>query len=100
MAEIRFVEIESLPEFTGRRGPRDSDSYRAYQAAAQAKTSKIRVDGTPDELARFYRSMVQWRNRHKDTGVQVRKDGPAVFVWIQQGDEGASSSGRRGASRR
>jgi len=100
VAEIRFVEIEALPEFTGRRGPRDSDSYRAYQAAAQASTSKIRVDGTPDELARFYRSMVQWRNRHKDTGVQVRKDGPAVYVWIEQLEAGAATASRRGGGRR
>jgi hypothetical protein len=100
MADIRFVEIEALPEFSGRRGPRDSDSYRAYQAAAQARTSKVRVDGTPDELARFYRSMVQWRNRHKDTGVQVRKDGAAVYVWIEQANDPLANAGRRGAGRR
>lgn len=100
MAEIRFVEIEALPEFTGRRGPRDSDSFRAYQAAAQAKTSKVRVDGTPDELARFYRSMVQWRNRHRDTGVQVRKSGPAVYVWIEEPTDASASAGRRGSARR
>lgn len=95
MASINFVEIDQLPEFTGRRGPRDSDSYRAYQAAAQAKTSKIRVDGTPEELARFYRSMVQWRNRHRDTGVQVRKDGAAVYVWIDKGEDSNGSRRQR-----
>lgn len=93
MADIRFVEIDQLPEFTGRRGPRDSDSYRAYQSAASSKTGKIRVDGTSEELTRFYRSMVQWRNRHKETGVQVRKDAGAVYVWIDK--EIASESGRR-----
>lgn len=96
MADIRFVEIDQLPEFTGRRGPRDSDSYRAYQAAAQSKTGKIRVEGTADEMTRFYRSMVQWRNRHKETGVQVRKDAGAVYVWI---DKEASSEGSRRSRR-
>lgn len=82
--EIMFREIEELPEFSGRKGPRDSECLRAYLAAKESRTKKIEVVGNPPKLEKFYRSMIQWRNRHKDEPVQVRKDGNHVYVWVEE----------------
>jgi hypothetical protein len=81
---LQFRTIEALPEFSGRKGPRDSECLRAYIAARESATGKIEVVGAPPQLEKFYRSMVQWRNRHKEEPVNVRKDGDHVFVWIEE----------------
>jgi hypothetical protein len=81
---LQYRVIDELPEFSGRKGPRDSECLRAYIAAREAPTKTIEVIGAPPQLEKFYRSMVQWRNRHKDEPVQVRKDGYRVFVWIEE----------------
>jgi hypothetical protein len=81
---LSFTPIETLPEFSGRKGPRDSACLRAFIAARQSLTGKIEVKGSEEELDKFYKSMVQWRNRHKSEPVQVRKDGKRIFVWMTE----------------
>lgn len=81
---VQFEPIEELPEWSARKGPRDSECLKAYLFAKDAPTQKIEVKGSPEKLEKFYRSMVQWRNRHKDEPVQVRKDGDHVYVWIEE----------------
>lgn len=53
---------------------------------------------SPDEkeLGSFYKSMVQWRIRHKDEEpVRVRKDKDTVFVWIEETAETGAHRTRR-----
>ena len=80
--QISFVQIDELPEMSGRKGPRNSVCLEAYLAAKAAPSHTIEAKGPEEEMDKFYKSMVQWRNRHKEFGVQVRKDGPRVYVWI------------------
>jgi len=89
---IQFREIKALPEFSGRKGPRDSECLRAYLAAKESRTKKIEVLGAPPQLEKFYRSMIQWRNRHKDEPVQVRKDGNHVYVWVEERERPGGSA--------
>lgn len=81
---LRFRPIADLPEWSGRKGPRESECLRAYLAAKESDTKKIEVVGDPPQLEKFYRSMVQGRNRHKEEPVQGRKDGQHVYVWIEE----------------
>lgn len=88
---INYRPIEEIPATAGRRGPRDSECMRAYRAASEAPQKQVVVETDDrEEIERFYKSMIQWRNRHRETGVEVKKDGPVVYVWI---DESRAESG-------
>lgn len=85
---INYKPVDEIPETAGRRGPRDSECMRAYQQARATPSKKVQVQtDSREELERFYKSMIQWRNRHRDTNVEVKKDGDAVYVWIRDEDE-------------
>lgn len=87
---IKYQPIETIPETAGRRGPRDSECMRAYQATKNAPTKQVEVQADDrEEAERFYKSMIQWRNRHRDSGIQVKKDGAAIYLWIE--DEAADN---------
>ena len=79
---IQFKRIEELPELSGRKGPRESVCLSAYVATRDSATQKVEVVADPECLDKFYKSMVQWRSRHREFPVQVRKDGGRVFLWI------------------
>lgn len=85
---LTYTPIDQLPEFSGRKGPRESMCLSAYRAAMKSASGKVEVGGTAEGVDRFYRSMVQWRARHKSEPVRVRKDGPRVFVWVEDTQAG------------
>lgn len=76
-----MTEVDSIPP--PRNGPRRSDMLRAYIAARESRTKKVRYDGEADQIDRFYRSMVQWRRRHPEAKLNIRKDGSSVYVWVE-----------------
>ena len=82
---LSIQQVQEIPPSTYRKGPRDSKCREVVEQARAAPTHKVAVS-SPDEkeLGSFYKSMVQWRIRHKDEEpVRVRKDKDTVFVWIE-----------------
>jgi hypothetical protein len=77
---LRMTEVDSIPPL--RKGPRQSRMLNAYLAAKESRTKKIRFDGEAKEVDRFYRSLMQWQRRHPEAGINIRKDGDSVFVWL------------------
>lgn len=96
MADIRYVEIDEIPEYSERRGPRESECLKAYLATVQSPKKKIQVEASDDEhLTKFYKSMMQWRNRHKDKKLNVRRDGDKVYLWVDEDVERSNGDGTR-----
>ncbi|MDZ7728365.1 MAG: hypothetical protein U5Q44_09350 [Dehalococcoidia bacterium] len=91
---INYKPIDEIPETAGRRGPRDSECMRAFMAAKNSPTRQVEVEADDrQEIERFYQSMIQWRNRHRESGVQVKKDGPNIYVWVPKEDGDEDSRG-------
>ncbi|MBI5947271.1 MAG: hypothetical protein HY875_03945 [Chloroflexi bacterium] len=91
MKTLKFEDIAEIPPPSTQRGPRKSVSRDAYEAAQKSASGKLRVTGDPTEVERFYKSMIQWRNRHGRLAVHVRKDGDKVYVWVDKGDPGTKA---------
>jgi hypothetical protein len=80
---LEIDDVESIPPSTYRKGPRASKSGDLVERAKQSPTRKIAIrSADPKELNTAYKSLVQWRLRHKDQGVQVRKDLDVIYIWI------------------
>ncbi|MDZ7728366.1 MAG: hypothetical protein U5Q44_09355 [Dehalococcoidia bacterium] len=47
---------------------------RAYRGVKESSAGRVEAEDR-QELERFYNSMRQWRNRHRETPIQVKKDG-------------------------
>ncbi|MBI5948555.1 MAG: hypothetical protein HY875_10500 [Chloroflexi bacterium] len=88
MFNLQYKPIDEIPDHSARRGPRDSECLRAYLAAKESDSGIIVVTGEHAEVERFYKAMVQWRNRHKETPVNVRKDGDNIYIWVERGEPG------------
>lgn len=81
--ELTVTEVDEIPP--PQRGPRKSPMLDAYHRARASRTGKVRYEGEAEALDRFYRSMVQWRRRHKDLKLGIRKDGmTAVYIWVDR----------------
>jgi hypothetical protein len=93
---LRFTPVEHLPDFLGKKGPHETEVTRALKAVRDAPSHIIEVQGDGDEVTRFYKSMVQWRNRHRADFPQLRvaRQADRVFVWLETGDTAASLSPR------
>ncbi|MBI5948553.1 MAG: hypothetical protein HY875_10490 [Chloroflexi bacterium] len=88
MKTLKFEDIAEIPPPSTQRGPRKSVSRDAYEAAQKSASGKLQVSGEAAEVERFYKSMIQWRNRHGRLTVHVRKDGDKVYVWVDKGEPG------------
>jgi microcystin degradation protein MlrC len=101
---LKFRELEAMPEEISRRGPRESRCLQAYVAAKNAKSGIIEVspetDAPEDKKAvdKFYRSMVQWKNRHKETPVVVKRNLDRIVIQVhKEGTEGPPTQRTRRA---
>lgn len=91
---LRFKPIDEIPQHRPRRGPRDSECLKAYMATKEAQRQKLEVRGEAERVDKFYKSMVQWRTRHKEEmPINVRKDGDVVYLWIENARRRTKSSG-------
>ena len=79
---LSYRTIDNVPEDGYRRGPRDSVCLEVIRQLNQEPTKIVAVDGgTADELQKFYKAMIQWRSRHRELGLGIRKGVDAVYVW-------------------
>lgn len=90
MSTLNIRPVDELPNEVGKRGPKKrSECLRAYMEAKKAPQRKVQISNDdPAALERFYKSMIQWRIRHrKEHPCGVSKVGESVYVWIEQKDE-------------
>ena len=82
---INIKPVDTIPESTYRKGPRHSKCMEVVDAAKLAPSHKVALDSEdPDELDKLYKSLIQWRTRHKTENVGIRKDKDVVYVWIEE----------------
>ncbi|MBI2764941.1 MAG: hypothetical protein HYX53_03415 [Chloroflexi bacterium] len=80
---LKMTDRTDIPDPGYRKGPRDSLCTQAVGKAQTNGTGIVAVESDDmDELQRFYKSMIQWRTRHKEYNVGLRKGRDAVYVWI------------------
>jgi hypothetical protein len=96
---IKSKPIKEIPEEAFQRRTRSSictDTIEGIKAS-ESKKAEITAD-TPQELDKFYKTLIQWRSRHKGEGVQFRKTKDVLYVWIEEpgseGDEEAKADGQ------
>jgi len=85
--ELQIKPVSELPKASGRRGPRESKCLQIVEEAQNASTGIVSVeipDAKEAELMKLYKSMIQWRKRHPDKKVGLRKDGPVLYVWVDK----------------
>jgi hypothetical protein len=82
---IQLQDVDEIPPSTYRKGPRGSKSSELVERARRSATGKVALTSSdPKELNTTYKSLVQWRLRHKDQGVQLRKDRDVVYIWFER----------------
>lgn len=73
-------DIDEFPEDRPRRRNWITDLLDRLESSA---TGKVRMmDDNQADLDRRYKTLIQWRSRHKDLGLRVRKRGEIVYVWL------------------
>lgn len=86
--EVSFEPVDDVPDADEATGVRNSPSMRAWIAAQRAYSKRVEAKGLqPDEADRFYRALLQWKRRHPDKPIAVRKVGDKVYVWIPDDSE-------------
>ena len=82
--------IKEIPEEAFQRRTRSSVCTDTIEGIKQSESKKAEIKGdTPEELDKFYKTLIQWRSRHKDEGVQFRKTKDVLYVWIEDPSTGA-----------
>lgn len=82
---LSVTPIKEIPESTHRWGARDSKCLDVVEAALHAPEKKVSVESSDEkELDKFYKSMIQWRTRHQEQPVALRKDRNKLYVWIPE----------------
>lgn len=82
---LTFNEVESIPGHNYNGGPRNSPCRDAVESAEQNETGVVMIEGTSDEVTRFYKTMIQFRSRHRDIlHFGLRKSGNVVYVWVEK----------------
>jgi hypothetical protein len=76
--------IDSIPERTGSGRAPTGTCWEILAALKNGPTGKaaVRAD-TVDELARLYKSAIQWIKRHPGEAMRVRKAGDTLYFWLQ-----------------
>jgi hypothetical protein len=81
---VEWVEVTDIPSASGIRARR-SLSYDIANVVLKSDTGKFEVTAdNPVELQRFYRTFVQWKSRHSEVPVAIRKDGERVYLWREE----------------
>jgi hypothetical protein len=86
--------IDALPAGTS-PGRHESALAEVVRTAQRVRPQYVEVTADPLELIRLYKAMIQYRSRHADANIQIKKTSTAFYVWI---DESVESSGRRRAN--
>jgi hypothetical protein len=87
--EVTFEPVDEVPTADETTEVRNSPSMRAWIAAQRAYSKRVEAKGLPpDEADRFYRALLQWKRRHPDKPIGVRKLGDKVYVWIPDEADG------------
>ncbi len=82
---LTYRRITQIPEDGYRRGPRDSVCLDVVSKLREDPTQILSVEGTDRaEVQRFYKAMIQWRSRHKELGLSLRKGTDAIYCWISE----------------
>ena len=80
---LTLKRIHEIPQDAYRRGPRDSVCLDAVAKLREDPTQVIAVDGgDQDERQRFYKAMIQWRSRHKELGLGIRKTPDTIYLFF------------------
>ena len=86
--------IDALPAGIS-PGRHESELADVVRTAQRVRPQYVEVTADPLELIRLYKAMIQYRARHADANIQLKKTSTAFYVWI---DESAESAGRRRAN--
>ena len=89
---IKSKPIKEIPEEAFQRRTHSSvctDTIEGIKAS-ESKKAEITAD-TPQELDKFYKTLIQWRSRHKGEGVQFRKTKDVLYVWIEEPGSGTGA---------
>ena len=90
---VIFTEVEAIPA-DAFRCQRQSDSSRALDALRASASGVVEVSATSrSELERFYRSLVQFRSRHPEEGLGIRKAGDRIYLWVDKTDAAPTAEG-------
>lgn len=73
--------VESLPE-GARLSRRESALAGVVRMAKAGRPKFVEVTAPRDELVRLYKAAIQYRLRHPDEAINLRKHGDAFYVWI------------------
>ena len=87
---LHMVPTDKVPE--RRRGPRRTACLEAVEAAQSSPSGIALIEGDLGEVTRLYKSLVQWRTRHADPPIGLRKDGSKLYVWLAEASLGAGES--------
>lgn len=89
---INVKEIQKIPEEAFQRRTRSSVCTDTIEAIKNSKSQRAEITGgTQEELDKFYKTLIQWRSRHKDEGVQFRKTRDSLYIWIGEAKEDPES---------
>lgn len=91
MSQYKFEAVDSIPE-SAFESTRASVVRSVLKDLNKAPTGIIALTEQSDAaLNRLYKSLIQWRSRHKTLGLGIRKCGGVVYVWWKNRDEAAYS---------
>jgi hypothetical protein len=79
--EPTFKPVANVPKSIASRS-RESVPMKAWRAAQKSDKAVVAQGLDAAGAERFYRSMLQWKRRHPEKRVAVRKVGDEVYVWI------------------
>ncbi len=79
--EFNVSEIDSLPRGLPARG-KPSIANEIHEQLLASKTRMLRIEADSQKLRRLYGTLVQWRTRHQDVGLELRIRDGALYVWL------------------
>ncbi len=84
--------IDSIPDKVP-EGAHESTTQMVLRELRDASTGLIQITSEfgPADLDRLYKTMIQWRARHKNSGLGIKKQGQTVYFWRIGRKEGVSS---------
>ena len=80
---LTMVPIGAIPESAYRRGPTNSECRRAVTMARSIESGAVEITGEKAAVDRFYKATLQWRSRHPEIPLRVRKASGAVYLWAE-----------------
>jgi uncharacterized protein (UPF0305 family) len=85
---IKMKPIREVPQEAFQRRTRSSVCTDTIEAIKKSDTQKAEIKAdTAEELDKFYKTLIQWRSRHKDQDVNFRKAKDVLYIWIGEAKE-------------